>query len=82
MLDTRIGGVNLWAISTNVQAFRHSKAKVTAVLNIGSSITRGLGAGGDLNVGRLVIKESREEISAMVTNSDLSLLINVDFADV
>ena len=47
MLDTRIGGVELWAINTNAQALGRSKAKVTAILNIGSSVTSDLGTGGD-----------------------------------
>merc|ERR1719263_2408148 len=47
MLDTRIGGVEFWAINTDAQALGRSKAKGASILNIGSSVTRGLGAGGD-----------------------------------
>lgn len=71
MLDTRIIGVEFWAINTDAQALGRSKAKGANVLNIGSSVTRGLGAGGDPEIGRLAAEESREEIAAMVTGTDL-----------
>jgi len=71
MLDTRISGVEFWAINTDAQALGRSKAKGAQVLNIGSSVTRGLGAGGDPEVGRLAAEESREEIMAMVQGTDL-----------
>jgi len=71
MLDTRINGVEFWAINTDAQALGRSKAKGASVLNIGSAVTRGLGAGGDPEVGRLAAEESREEIAAMVQGTDL-----------
>mmetsp|Transcript_25354 Transcript_25354/g.45737 ORF Transcript_25354/g.45737 Transcript_25354/m.45737 type:complete len:454 (-) Transcript_25354:252-1613(-) len=74
MLDTRIGGVEFWAINTDAQALGRSKAKGAAILNIGSSVTRGLGAGGDPDMGRLAAEESREEISAMVAGADLCFI--------
>ena len=61
MLDTRIGGVEFWAINTDAQALGRSKAKGASILNIGSSVTRGLGAGGDPEMGRLAAEESRAE---------------------
>mmetsp|Transcript_43285 Transcript_43285/g.92028 ORF Transcript_43285/g.92028 Transcript_43285/m.92028 type:complete len:464 (-) Transcript_43285:219-1610(-) len=74
MLDTRIGGVEFWAINTDAQALGRSKAKGASILNIGSSVTRGLGAGGDPDMGRLAAEESREEISAMVSGADLCFI--------
>jgi len=74
MLDTRIGGVEFWAINTDAQALGRSKAKGAQILNIGSAVTRGLGAGGDPNMGRLAAEESREEISAMVSGADLCFI--------
>ena len=71
MLDTRVGGVEFWAINTDAQALGRSKAKGASVLNIGASVTRGLGAGGDPEIGRLAAEESREEIAAMVSGTDL-----------
>ena len=71
MLDTRVSGVDFWAINTDAQALGRSKAKGAKVLNIGTSATRGLGAGGNPDIGQLAAEESRAEISAMVEGTDL-----------
>eukprot|EP00979_Chaetoceros_neogracilis_P008488 scaffold1887_cov267-Chaetoceros_neogracile.AAC.21 len=71
MLDTRVGGVDFWAINTDAQALGRSKAKGAKVLNIGSTATRGLGAGGNPEVGRMAAEESRREIGAVVEGCDL-----------
>lgn len=71
MLDTRVTGVDFWAINTDAQALGRSKAKGARVLNIGSTATRGLGAGGNPEVGRMAAEESRAEISAVVEGTDL-----------
>lgn len=71
MLDTLVGGVDFWAINTDAQALGRSKAKGSKVLNIGSSATRGLGAGGNPEVGRMAAEESRREIGAVVEGCDL-----------
>jgi cell division protein FtsZ len=71
MLETVVNGVEYWAINTDAQALGRSKALGAKVLNIGATVTRGLGAGGDPEVGRLAAEESREEITAMIQGSDL-----------
>mmetsp|Transcript_53808 Transcript_53808/g.64935 ORF Transcript_53808/g.64935 Transcript_53808/m.64935 type:complete len:396 (+) Transcript_53808:227-1414(+) len=71
MMDTRVDGVEFWAVNTDAQALGRSKAKGAQVLNIGMGVTRGLGAGGNPEVGRMAAEESREEIAAMVEGSDL-----------
>jgi cell division protein FtsZ len=71
MLDTGVGGVDFWAINTDAQALGRSKAKGAKVLNIGSTATRGLGAGGKPHVGQLAAEESRREIAAVVNGADL-----------
>ena len=71
MLDTRVSGVDFWAINTDAQALGRSKAKGAKVLNIGTSATRGLGAGGNPDVGQLAAEESRADITAMVEGTDL-----------
>jgi cell division protein FtsZ len=71
MLDTRVTGVDFWAINTDAQALGRSKAKGARVLNIGSTATRGLGAGGNPDVGRMAAEESRAEIAAVVEGTDL-----------
>ena len=71
MMDTQVRGVEFWAVNTDAQALGRSKAKGAKVLNIGTSVTRGLGAGGNPEVGRNAAEESREDIKAMVAGSDL-----------
>mmetsp|Transcript_3456 Transcript_3456/g.7637 ORF Transcript_3456/g.7637 Transcript_3456/m.7637 type:complete len:523 (+) Transcript_3456:104-1672(+) len=71
MLDTRVSGVDFWAINTDAQALGRSKAKGARVLNIGTTATRGLGAGGNPDIGQLAAEESRAEIAAMVEGTDL-----------
>lgn len=74
MLETAVGGVEYWAINTDAQALGRSKALGAKVLNIGSAVTRGLGAGGDPDVGRLAAEESREDIALMVEGTDLCFI--------
>ena len=74
MLETRIMGVEFWAINTDAQALGRSKAKGAKILNIGATVTRGLGAGGDPEVGRLAAEESREQIASMVAGTDLCFI--------
>jgi Tubulin/FtsZ family, GTPase domain len=71
MLDTAVGGVEFWALNTDAQALGRSKAKGARVLNIGASVTRGLGAGGNPEIGRLAAEESRKEIGACISGADL-----------
>ena len=71
MMETRVKGVDFWAINTDAQALGRSKAKGAKVLNIGSAVTRGLGAGGNPDIGKAAAEESRSEIAAMVTGTDM-----------
>lgn len=74
MLETAVGGVEYWAINTDAQALGRSKALGAKVLNIGSTVTRGLGAGGDPGVGQMAAEESREDIALMVEGTDLCFI--------
>jgi cell division protein FtsZ len=74
MLESAVGGVEYWAINTDAQALGRSKAMGAKVLNIGASVTRGLGAGGDPEVGRLAAEESAGDIAAMVRGTDLCFI--------
>jgi cell division protein FtsZ len=71
MLDTDVGGVDFWALNTDAQALGRSKAKGAKVLNIGASVTRGLGAGGNPEIGKMAAEESRKDILAVVESTDL-----------
>jgi cell division protein FtsZ len=69
MVAARIPGVSFVAINTDAQALRRSRA-VTRV-RIGESITRGLGSGGDPEVGRKSAEEDETRIAQTVAGADL-----------
>src|SRR3569623_2036863 len=71
MLETAVGGVEYWAINTDAQALGRSKALGAKVLNIGATVTRGMGAGGDPAFGRAAAEESAADIAAMIRGTDL-----------
>jgi len=71
MLDCKVKGVDFWAVNTDAQALGRSKAKGAKVLNIGSTVTRGLGAGGDPDVGRMAAEESKRDIAKVIEGCDL-----------
>ena len=70
MVETGVSGVDFWAINTDAQALAKF-TDATNVLNIGKEVTRGLGAGGQPENGRLAAEESREAILKVVQGSDL-----------
>ncbi len=69
MILAKIRGVEFVAINTDVQALHHSSAQQK--LHIGNSVTRGLGAGMDPNVGRASAEESQNEIRDMLKGTDM-----------
>jgi cell division protein FtsZ len=71
MLETGVSGVEFSVMNTDTQALAHPRFDKMPTLNIGSEVSRGLGAGGNPEVGCLAATESREEIRAMVTGADL-----------
>ncbi len=70
MIDTGVDGVEFLAINTDMQALSRFHGKADT-LSIGKAVTRGLGAGGVPDNGRMAAEESREEIMKMVEGSDL-----------
>jgi cell division protein FtsZ len=71
MLETQVGGVEYWAINTDSQALGRSRGLGANVLTIGELTTRGLGAGGDPEVGRLAAEESKDDLYTMIQGCDL-----------
>ena len=65
--------LQLAVINTDLQAL--SASPVPDKLLIGSSVTRGLGAGGDPVVGREAAEADREKIAAVVRDCDLVFLL-------
>ncbi len=69
MISAGLNGVEFWACNTDAQALDLSAAKNR--LQIGSKLTRGLGAGGNPSVGTKAAEESREEIAAALAGADM-----------
>ncbi|HXD81066.1 MAG TPA: hypothetical protein VNU27_05750, partial [Candidatus Acidoferrum sp.] len=61
--------VEFIAVNTDKQALERCQADVK--VQMGSKVTRGLGAGGDWTRGRDAADESRTELSAVVQDSDM-----------
>ena len=69
MVSQSIEGVEFIAVNTDAQVLRSSSADVT--LQIGSNVTKGLGAGADPNKGREAAQEDRETIRQALDGADM-----------
>ena len=69
MVQSGIEGVEFMCVNTDIQALKKMDAKTT--IQIGSSITKGLGAGADPGVGRQAAMEDRERIQESIEGSDM-----------
>jgi cell division protein FtsZ len=69
MIDAGLRGVEFIAVNTDAQALLMSEADIK--LDIGRSITRGLGAGSDPEVGRAAAEEHLEEIEEVLKGADM-----------
>lgn len=69
MVAAKIRGIDFIAMNTDVQALHHNSAPQK--LHIGKSVTRGLGAGMDPEVGRKAAEESQNEIREILKDSDM-----------
>ncbi len=69
MVASGIEGVDFICINTDSQALKASKVKTS--LQIGSNITKGLGAGADPEVGRKAAMEDRDRIVEMIDGCDM-----------
>lgn len=67
-----IQGVDFVTINTDAQALLRSPA--TTKIQIGENLTRGLGSGGDPEIGRQAAEESAEKIKDMIEGSDMVFL--------
>lgn len=70
--NNQIKGVDFIVVNCDAQALLHSP--VQTKLQIGENLTRGLGAGGNPDVGREAAEESREKIKEYLNDSDMVFL--------
>ncbi len=69
MVRADIKGVELIAANTDAQALAFTEAPIR--IQLGDRLTRGLGAGGDHNVGQKAAEESRDEIKEALLGADM-----------
>jgi cell division protein FtsZ len=69
MVANQIEGVDFICANTDAQALRKSSA--TTQLQLGTDITKGLGAGANPDVGRQAALEDRERIMEVIRGSDM-----------
>lgn len=69
MVRTGIEGVDFICINTDAQALKKTEAKT--VLQIGSSITKGLGAGASPEIGKQAALEDRDRLHEVLEGADM-----------
>jgi cell division protein FtsZ len=69
MIESGINGVEFIVANTDVQALNDSKAPIK--IQLGSRLTRGLGAGSNPNVGRDAALEDHEKLINVLEGSDM-----------
>lgn len=87
MIESSMKGVEFWIVNTDVQAMRMSPVFPENRLQIGQELTRGLGAGGNPEIGMNAAKESKTSLEEALNGSDMvfvtvgSVFIHCDFPD-
>lgn len=69
MIEKGLGSVEYIALNTDAQALKNSNANIK--IQVGASLTSGLGAGARPEVGREAIEENRHEIDEAIENADM-----------
>ena len=69
MIECGLGGVSFIAMNTDLQVLANSVAEDK--LQLGDSLTKGLGVGGDPEMGRNAAEESKQEIKKSLEGSDM-----------
>ena len=69
MITEGLGGVEFIAVNTDSQALMLSKAKTR--IRIGEKLTRGLGAGGNPEIGKKAAEESSDDLYEVLRGADM-----------
>jgi cell division protein FtsZ len=69
MIEAGVSGVDFVAMNTDLQVLNLSQAEHK--LQLGENLTKGLGAGGDPDIGRRSAEESRQDIRKMLEGADM-----------
>ena len=69
MINSEVDGVEFICANTDAQALNNLKTKT--ILQLGSNITKGLGAGANPEIGRQAAIEDRDEIADVLSGADM-----------
>jgi cell division protein FtsZ len=69
MVEAEIDGVDFICANTDAQALKTTEAKT--ILQLGSNMTKGLGAGANPQIGRQAAMEDRERIEEVIEGADM-----------
>jgi len=72
MATAHIPGIELIVMNTDAQDLKHANAKIK--VQLGEKITKGLGAGMNMNLGRKAAEESVEDIVNTLKGSDMNFI--------
>ena len=72
MIDARLRGIEFIAANTDLQALKKCRAPVK--MQLGPALTRGLGAGGDPEMGRKAALEDTDKILQLLEGADMVFL--------
>jgi cell division protein FtsZ len=69
MIEDGVEGVEFIAVNTDAQALNQSKAEIK--MQIGTTLTRGLGAGANPEIGKKAVEESKQQIQEVLEGADM-----------
>jgi cell division protein FtsZ len=69
MIEDGVQGVEFIAVNTDAQALNLSKAEIK--MQIGTNLTRGLGAGANPEIGRKAVEESQKQLEEVLKGADM-----------
>src|SRR5688572_9140081 len=72
MIAKGVQGVEFVSANTDAQALKRNQAKIQ--IQLGSTVTKGLGAGANPEIGRQAAMEDRERIAELITGADMLFL--------
>jgi cell division protein FtsZ len=72
MISQGVAGVEFICVNTDAQALKRNQAKVQ--LQLGTNVTKGLGAGANPEIGRQAAMEDRERLAELITGADMLFL--------
>lgn len=69
MINSKVKGVEFIAINTDAQDLHHTLSKKK--IHIGKNLTKGLGTGMNMDLGRRAVEETKEEVQESIKGADM-----------